>query len=251
MLMIDYSLLTEEDFSKMKLLNALIQKYGRELVLNQTLHFDPSEQDMIDMYKLANQIVFENKLYPEPKIQFKSISKGSKGTFGWQDKDKDGNIVLLKIPVIGYNKHSKDTFLIVVSTLMHELIHYKDLIDGPLSYIKDKEVRSEDEEQYVGEYNVHGSFFKKWIDIAYQNGIIVEQHHSQEGKRYIMADDNGVFIKDDGTVFEAQKTNNGNGQVNDSDPKIVKYAKRMFNHLKSDGLVGVEVKDGVASFMIE
>lgn len=110
---------------------------------------------------------------------------------------------MLKIPVIGYSKHPKDSFLNVVSVLLHELIHYKDLIDGPLSYVKEKEVKTKDDEQYVGEYNVHGSFFKKWVDIAYENGIIVEQYHSQEGKRYIMADDNGTFIKDDGTVFEA------------------------------------------------
>ena len=33
-IMIDYELLSEEEFSKMKLLNAFIQKFTREVVLN-------------------------------------------------------------------------------------------------------------------------------------------------------------------------------------------------------------------------
>lgn len=249
--MIDYSLLTEEDFSKMKLLNACIQKYGREMVLNQTLHFDPSVDDMKCLYALANEHMFENKLHPEPIFKFQSLIHDAKGAFGWQDRDENGNIALLKIPIVSYRKHEKDSFLLVVSTLLHELIHYKDFIDGPLSYIKSKEIKNDGSDQYVGEYDVHGAFFNRWTDVAYENGIIVEKHFTKEGQKYLMVDDNGVFIRDDGVAYEAEKVGNGDGSVDESDSKIVKYAKRMFSHLKSKDAVRVEVKDGVASFMIE
>lgn len=98
---------------------------------------------------------------------------------------------------------------------------------------------------------MHGAFFNRWTDVAYENGITVEKHFTKEGQKYLMVDDNGVFIRDDGVAYEAEKVGNGDGSVDESDPKIVKYAKRMFSHLKSRDAVRVEVKDGVASFMIE
>lgn len=41
------------------------------------------------------------------------------------------------------------------------------------------------------------------------------------------------------------------GEVNESDSLIVKYAKRMFDHLRSDGAISVSVKDNTASFVID
>ena len=74
-----------------------------------------------------------------------------------------------------------------------------------------------------------------------------------------MVDDNGAFIRDDGTVYEAKKVNNQLGEVNEfdllivneSDSLIVKYAKRMFGYLRSDGAISVSVKGNTASFVID
>lgn len=253
-IMIDCALLSEEEFSKMKLLNAFIQKFTREVVLNQNVHFDPSISDLESIYSISNEVIFKNKLQPMPAFQFKVISSGSKGSFGWQDIDDNGNVSLKAIPVLGYFKQDNDSFLNVAAVILHEMIHYLDLIEGPLSLIKASEIKvtQNNNSQYIGDYDVHGHFFEKWSNIIYENGIQVPKTFLEKGgEKYLMVDDNGAFIKDDGTVYEAKKVNNQLGEVNESDSLIVKYAKRMFGHLRSDGAISVSVKGNTASFVID
>ena len=89
------------------------------------------------IFNIANQIIFNNKL-PKIDIFLTEEKLDYKGRFVYQaSREKESDpIALREKPMIIIYKNNTDTFLMVVDTLCHEMIHYADYLFGPLNKLK-------------------------------------------------------------------------------------------------------------------
>ena len=63
-------------------------------------------------------------------------------------------------PKIKYLRETdRDTPLFMTSALCHEIIHFYDYMFGQISVLKGKTVENKNGKQFVGDYDVHGSYF--------------------------------------------------------------------------------------------
>lgn len=93
-----------------------------------------------------------------------------------------------------------------------------------MQYLTGQTVNSSSGKQFIGEYDVHGDYFKKWITIIVNNGIPVEIVHSSKVKvKYFM--NNEEITEDEKQIMLADR------------------AKMFFDAIKTDDLFLVEVKD--------
>ena len=128
-------------------------------------------------------------------------------------------------PKIKYLRAAEcDTPLSMSSALSHEMIHFYDYLYGQIKFLKGKTVESKDRMQLIGNYDVHGDFFQKWMNVIVANGIPSSVAHPGKVKvRYFM--DNEELKENEKPLTLAQK------------------AKMFYDAIETDDLFLVEVKD--------
>jgi hypothetical protein len=207
---------------KYKLRSLIISKFGKKFI-DQDSEYITTENDLIILYNCINEFVFNNKLPKNPILNLVDrTNEMAKGLFLFSLKNKN---IVPKIKI--FREKNRDTPLFIASALCHEMIHYFDFLYGPLSKINDATFKNENGKQFVGEYDSHGDYFQRYMNIAIQGGIPVQISHTDKIKvRYFM------FGKEIIDEKEKQEL-----------PSLAEKAKMFYNAIKTDDLFIVQVKD--------
>mgnify|MGYP003287462921 CR=1 FL=1 len=205
-----------------KLRSMLINRLGKKFI-DQDTKYITTEKDLLIIYECINEYVFDNKLPKNPMLTLVDrTNEMAKGLFLFSLKDKN---VIPKIKI--FREKNRDTPLFITSVLCHEMIHYFDFLYGPLSKINDATFKNENGKQFVGEYDSHGDYFKRYMNITIQGGIPVQIIHADKIKvRYFMF---GKEIIDEKEKLELSS--------------LAEKAKMFYDAIKTDDLFIVQVKD--------
>lgn len=214
--------INEDDSKKYKLRSMLISKFGKKFI-DQDSEYIATLEDLHIIYACINEYVFSNKLPDNPTLSIiDRTNEMAKGLFLFNLKNKS---ITPKIKI--FREKNRDTPLFIASALCHEMIHYFDFLYGPLSSINDAAFKNENGKQFVGDYNSHGDYFQRYMNIAISGGIPVQIDFPDKVKvRYFM---DGKEIVD-----EADKKKL---------PTLAERAKMFYDAIKTDDLFIVQVKD--------
>lgn len=231
-----YTIILEKEISQYELAYQLCNEFGYEVVYDQDHGFDYDEKDLLKIFNIANQVIFKSKL-PKIDIFLTEEKLDYKGGFIYQasrEKESD-QIVLREKPIIVIHKDNADTFLAIIDTLCHEMIHYADYLFGPLNKLKTMVVDELNGEQFAGHYNVHlNQFFSKYVDRFAESGIPIQLKHYSRNK-FFMMDYNGKILKENNSIVIA------NDILKNIKSPIQRYAMKMHQCLRSNDIVQVEV----------
>ena len=147
-------------------------------IYSKKFDYDLNLEDLNKLFAIFNRYLFSNKLdRNEIDIAISEHNKKEKGSF-FLGMDKN-NKHLLQIV-----KYSKDNFFQIVNVFLHELIHFYDCSYGPLKNERETaKVAIMNNRQYVGNYDVHGKYFKDWCDRINKFGFCVKEKYSIDDKR--------------------------------------------------------------------
>ena len=197
----------------------IVSKFGSRF-LNQDNRYEATVEDLQIVYDCINDFIFNGKL-PKIEIIVVDMKPGDIGKAVFMFSMKNFKFK----PKIKYLRElDRDTPLLMTRALCHEMIHYYDFSYGPLSHLEGKIITAKDGKQFVGDYDAHGDYFKKWINEITSNGIPTSITHPGKVKvRYYM---NNEELK------EGEKT-----------LSLAERAKMFYDAIKTDDLFLVEVKD--------
>lgn len=201
-----------------KLLQALIQKFGNNVVRSHYNKFNMTETVLSEIFDLVNSVMFFGKLNKIPvKLENKTQTIPGKAKFCH-------DMITGNTFIVFYKKSSGDNFLKSMNAFCHEMIHYYDFCFGKWSKLSDKYSLTTDlknREQYIGQYNIHGVYFMSWIREFKRNGIVVEKYYVENVVRE-------RFFKDDEITEDST-----------SDEKILE--KAIYDSIVTDGFKAVSV----------
>ena len=231
-----YTIILEKEIFQYKLAQQLCNEFGYDVVYDQDHGFNYNEEDLLKIFNVANQIIFSNKL-PKIDIFLTEEKLDYKVGFVYQaSREKESDpIVLREKPIIVICKDNADTFLAIVDTLCHEMIHYADYLFGPLNKLKTMVVDELNGEQFAGHYNVHlNQFFSKYVDKFAESGIPIQLKHYSRNKFFII-DYNGKILKENNSIVIT------NDILKNIKTPIQRYAIKMHQCLRSNDTIQVEV----------
>ena len=185
-----------------KLLKALIAKFGHNRVMSHAYTYKVTEENLIEIFKIVNEIVFSNKLKEIPiKLEIKTDKIPGKAVF-CHDKNNGNTFIMV------YRYARGDVFLKLISAFCHELIHYYDFFYGEWSKLTNKYELTTDfkqKEQYVERYNIHGDFFMAWVREFKKNGIVVEKYYTESivSERFFKEDNSNEFSSEEQQLEKA------------------------------------------------
>lgn len=205
--------------AKTELQRLIVSKFGSRF-LNQNNRYVATEDDLQIVYDCINSFVFKDKL-PKIKLEVVDMMPNDTGKAVFMFDAISHSLP----PKIKYLRDAEcDTPLSMSSALSHEMIHFYDYLYGQIKFLKGKTVESKDRIQLIGNYDVHGDFFQKWMNVIVANGIPSSVAHPGKVKvRYFM--DNEELKENEKPLTIAQK------------------AKMFYDAIETDDLFLVEVKD--------
>ena len=215
-------IINEDNSKKYKLRSILISKFGKRFI-DQDSEYVVTLEDLHTIYACINEYVFNNKLPDNPTLNIiDRTDEMAKGLFLFNLKNKN---ITPKIKI--FREKNRDTPLFIASALCHEMIHYFDFLYGPLSKINNAIFKNENGKQFVGDYDSHGDYFQRYMNIAIYGGIPVQIDFPDKVKvRYFM---------------------DGKKIIDESDKKelstLAERAKMFYDAIKTDDLFIVQVKD--------
>ena len=214
--------LSESDGKIYKLRANIIFKFGKRFI-DQDSQYTATIDDLSILYECINEYVFANKLPFNPKLVLVDRKdEMAKGLFMFNLKNKQATPII-KI----FREVNRDTPMFIASALCHEMIHYFDFLFGPLSKIENASFKNENGQQLIGDYDAHGDYFRRFMNIAIDGGIPVQITHPDKNKvRYYM---NGKEIVDEQDKKETLT--------------LADRAKMFYDAIKTDDLFIVQVKD--------
>lgn len=214
--------INEEDIKKYKLRSTLINRFGKRFI-DQDSEYIVTLNDLHVIYACINEYVFNGKLPNNPILSIVDrTNEMAKGVFIFSLKNRS---IVPKIKI--FREKNRDTPLFITSVLCHEMIHYFDFLYGPLSKINNAVFRHENGKQFVGDYDSHGDYFQRYMNIAIHGGIFVQIDFPDKVKvRYFM---DGKEIVDEVDKKEL--------------PTLAERAKMFYDAIKTDDLFIVQVKD--------
>ena len=214
--------LNEANSKKYKLRSLLIDKFGKRFI-DQDSPYIATLEDLQIIYACINSYVFDNKLPSKPVLSLiDRKDEMAKGLFLFNLKNRN---IVPKIKI--FREKNRDTPMFIASALCHEMIHYYDFLYGPLSKINDAAFKYEGGKQLVGDYDSHGDYFQRYMNIAIAGGIPVQIIHADKVKvRYFM---DGKEIIDEEDKKDLQT--------------LAERAKMFYDAIKTDDLFIVQVID--------
>lgn len=180
--------------------------------------YDVTADDLKKIFMIANRHLFKEKLNAEDvKFVVMLDRRKDKGTFkiGKDNASKD---------VIGIVKYDKDNFFQIVNVLLHEMVHMYDSKFGQLGkVIKTAYVNTVNGRQLVGEYDVHGKYFKDWCKKLNYYGFEVKEKYSLSDRRLMKK------------IAEKEKYNGNHffDSISKEDDEQYKKVKAAYDRLKN------------------
>lgn len=168
---------SQKDKTKIREIQKELEESFGNKIYSKKFDYDLKIEDLNALFDIFNRHLFRNKLdRNEIDIAISEHNKKEKGQF-FLGLDKN-NKHLLQIV-----KYSQDNFFQIVNVFLHELIHFYDCSYGPLK--KEREtvkVAILNNRQYVGNYDVHGKYFREWCDRINRFGFYVKEKYSIDDK---------------------------------------------------------------------
>ena len=166
--------------NKIRQIQQAFENEFADKIYSKKFDYDVNLKDLEKLFLMLNHCIFKDKLSIDGInliVVGNAAKHNEKGTF------KIGVDISNK-HVLGIVKYEKDNFFHIVNVLIHEMIHYYDLMYGPL---KEKSnvayVGNVNGRQCVGgEYDAHGKYFKEWCDKANLLGFDVKEKYSIKDK---------------------------------------------------------------------
>lgn len=229
-------------FEKKNPLIIAIDKEFGEYYWNNDFIYEPNEKDLLRMFDIVNEIMFENSI---PKTDIIITHKNYDGIFGsycnsYLDTET-GKVCKLEKPFITIISWGKDNFSNVLDILCHEMIHAYDSNFGPAKKHEDEVMKLIDEKQYLGDYAVHGDYFLSWVNRFSAMEVVVSIHAKKNNKYYL----NRNEVMKDNELNEQKKKMTYEEQCK----HMEMIAKRYFDSLQSEEYVGVTV-DGNKMYVV-
>ena len=209
-----------DESAKTELQKLIVSRFGSRF-LNQRDAYEANEEDLHIVFDCINLLVFGNKL-PKIKIEVVDMMPNDTGKAVFMFDAMSHSVP----PKIKYLRDKDyDTPLSMACALSHEMIHFYDYLFGQIKLLKGQTVGAKDGKQLIGNYDVHGDFFQRWMNRIIVNGIPTSIVHPGKVKvKYFM--------------------DNEELKENEKPLTLTQRAKMFYDAIETDDLLLVEVKDG-------